>query len=202
MSLLTNIRQFLGSTARGEKGALSLEAILVLPFFIWTITLAYTYFDGFRQSAANVKAAYTVSDLISREAVGITDTYVASMHLLMQRMANNNSEMRMRISLVKYHEEDEKHTLEWTSDCGFGSSWSNGTVGQLAERLPPMADQNTLIIVETSNDYDPVLKTGWIEDNFTFDNFVFTRPRFVTDLAGPDSSTPCQETLAQTAPLT
>lgn len=202
MSLLADIRNYLGSTARGEKGALSLEAVLVLPFFITTITLAYTYFDGFRQSAANVKAAYTVSDLVSREAVGITDTYVVSMHTLMQRMANNNSEMRMRISLVKYHETDTTHTIEWTSDCGFGGGWTEETIDLLAQRLPPMSDQSTLIIVETSNDYDPVLKTGWIEDNFTFDNFVFTRPRFVTDLAGPDSTTPCQETLVQTASLT
>lgn len=183
MRLFPKIRQFLGTTARSENGVLTVEALLAFPILVWSVTLAFTFFDGFRQSAANLKAAYTVGDLISRETQAITQTYVDSMHLLMQRMVNNRSEMKLRMTLVVFDEDDDRHYVRWSAERGYNDVWDNNNVANLRDALPPMPDQDTLIIVETSNHYDPMFKTVWMDDDHTFTNFVFTRPRFTNEIA-------------------
>jgi hypothetical protein len=51
----------------------------------------------------------------------------------------------------------------------------------IAENLPAMADQDTVILVETQTTYDPVLQIGLGEQ--TISTFVFTRPRYAPQLA-------------------
>ena len=58
---------------------------MIFPLLLWTITFTFTAFEGFRQSASNLKAAYTVSDLISRESAAVTDVYIDSLHELMAK---------------------------------------------------------------------------------------------------------------------
>ncbi|WP_170788416.1 TadE/TadG family type IV pilus assembly protein [Ruegeria lacuscaerulensis] len=188
MSLLAKVRNLLNRKARDERGALSVEAVLVFPMLFWTVTGTYTFFDGFRQSAANLRAAYTVGDLISRETSEVTDTYVDSMQELMERMVDNGTPLRVRISLVRYDEGDARHYVDWSAIRGFCDQLDNDNITSISGSLPPMPDQDTLIIVETSNDFDPAFGGAavigdWVSDDSTFENFVFTRPRFTNAIA-------------------
>ncbi|CUH44854.1 TadE/TadG family type IV pilus assembly protein [Ruegeria atlantica] len=196
--LTSRIRHLLGTFSGKENGNLSLESALIFPMLVWSITLTYTYFDGFLESSANLKAAYTVSDLISREGEdAITDTYAESMYLLFNRMVTNNSPLKMRLSAIQYIAADqdagteERYRVEWSTACGFNGNWTNDNLDPLIDRLPEMADLDTLIIVETSKDYVPLLNTGWLTRDHTFNNFIFTRPRFVPMVKGPDSTHFC-----------
>ena len=195
MTRLTScIRRILGTFAGREIGSLSVESVLIFPILVWTVTLTYTFFDGFRENTANLKAAYTISDLISREGENeITDTYATSMYLLFNRMVANNSPLKMRLTVVTYKKDDNEHVVNWTTRCGYESAWTNDNVNELANRLPPMADLDTLIIVETSKDYVPVLNTSWLTRDHTFDNLIFTRPRFVPIVKGNPSAEFCQQ---------
>ncbi len=183
MSLTAMLRKFFTRTARDESGLLTVEAVLIFPMMLWTVTGAFTFFDGFRQSALNLKAAYTIGDLISRETQTITDTYIDSLHELTLRMVNNGSEMKLRVTLVVFDEEDDRHYVRWSTQRGFDEVWDDDNIGNMRTGLPPMPDQDTLIIVETSNKYDPVFGSGWVADDYTFQNFVFTRPRFTNEIA-------------------
>jgi hypothetical protein len=183
-----SIRQYLRRFARKEDGGLAFEGIVVFPIFVWSITLGYTFFDGFRQNTANLKAAYTVGDLISRETDELTDTYALSMYTLMRRMVNNNSTLKMRLSFIMYQEDDDRHYVLWTTTCGFTGEWNNANIDRIKDKLPPMSDLDTLILVETMNDYDPLFRTGWLTKDYEFRNFVFTRPRFTDLVAAPDIS--------------
>ncbi|MFY2826092.1 TadE/TadG family type IV pilus assembly protein [Ruegeria sp. MALMAid1280] len=183
-----SFRQFLARFARSEHGGLAFEGIVVFPIFVWSITLGYTFFDGFRQNTANLKAAYTVGDLISRETDELTDTYAQSMYTVMRRMVNNNSTLKMRLSFIMYQEDDDRHYVHWSTTCGFVGTWDNSNIDRIKENLPPMADLDTLILVETLNDYNPLFKTGWLTKDHEFTNFVFTRPRFTDLVKAPDIS--------------
>lgn len=177
----TRISQF----KRDESGILTVEAIMIFPLLFWAVTATYVVFEGFRQSASNLKAAYTIGDLISRETRTITETYVDTLHELMEAMVNNRSEMRMRISLIVYDEEEKRHEVRWSTVRGYDFEWTNANIKEIENSLPPMPDQDTLILVETSNDYVPFRTPGWgIGTGITFDNFVFTRPRFTNEVAG------------------
>ncbi|MDX1742445.1 MAG: pilus assembly protein [Ruegeria sp.] len=183
-----NIRHFLSRWLRRENGALTVEALLIFPLFVLTVTLTYTFYDAFRQSTANLKAAYTVSDLISREKDGINDTYVTSMHLLMQRMVNNESEMRMRLSFIRFKEDEDRLVVDWSTSCGFADIWTNDNIETLRDRLPPLSDLEPLIIVETVNDYDWKVKPPWLDTDYQFENFIFTRPRVADQISADDLS--------------
>lgn len=186
MPKFKKILEFIQNTKQGEAGTLTVEFVLLFPMLFWIVTATFTYFDGFRQSAANLKAAYTIGDLISRETTALTDTYIDSMHQLMQRMVNNGTAMNLRVTLVVFDEGDDRHYVRWSTNRGFCDVWDDDNVRFLSPNLPPMPDQDTLIIVESSNEYEPVFNSIFVSnkvsEDHSFDNFVFTRPRFTNEV--------------------
>lgn len=195
---ISRIRHLIGNFAGKENGNLSLESALIIPMLVWSVTLTYTYFDGFVESTANLKAAYTVSDLISRESENeITDTYAESMYSIYNRMVRDNSTLKMRLSVIQYFAEDvdagteERYNVEWSTACGFDGTWTNDNLDPLIEKLPAMANADSMIIVETTKPYVPILDTDWLDRDHTFSNFIFTRPRFVPIVKGDVSDQFC-----------
>ena len=66
----TSIRSLLRCDfARREDGVIALEAMIMMPLLFWTFLALFSIFDTFRIYAANQKAAFTVSDAISRETI-------------------------------------------------------------------------------------------------------------------------------------
>ncbi len=185
MRTLKKTRNRLITFRRNEDGILTVEAIMIFPLLLFAVTSAFVVFEGFRQSASNLKAAYTLGDLVSRETQTITETYVDSLHELMEAMIKNQSELKLRLSLIVYDEEDDRHYVRWSTTRGYDFEWTDDNIGEIRSSLPPMPNQDTLILVETSNEYVPVRTPGYgIGTGITFDNFVFTRPRFTNEVAG------------------
>ncbi len=183
-SIMTKMAKCLKSFRRDERGIITVEAIMVFPLLFWTVSMTFVAFEGFRQSASNLKAAFTVSDLISRETQTITDVYIDSLHELMEKMVNNNSQMNLRVSLIVFDEEDDRHYVRWSSTRGYDVKWTDDSIHEIRSQLPPMPNQDTLILVETSNEYVPIFYTGFkFATGVTFENFVFTRPRFTNEIA-------------------
>lgn len=177
-----SIRPFLHRFARDEEGSIAVESLLMIPMLFWAVVAGYTFFDGYRQSAANLKAAYTIGDLISRETQEINDTYIDSMQDLMTLMVASGSEVDMRISLIRFDEEDNRHYVNWSAIRGFTKEWTDENITSLSDQLPPMPDADTLILIETSNEYIPAFDMGLDIDKL--ENFIFTRPRFTNEIAG------------------
>lgn len=181
MKLLSKLKNQVARFNRDESGIVTVEAIMVFPLLLWIMAFTFNYFDGFRQSASNLKAANTISDLISRETEEITDIYIDSMQELMEKMVNNGTEMNIRISVLSYDDTSKVHYVRWSTVRGFDAGWTNDTIVQIKNDLPPMPDEDTLILVETANAFRPVFRTGFAD--VTFSNFVFTRPRFTNEVA-------------------
>ncbi len=167
---------FLTRFAHGTRGAVSLEFILVMPFLFWAFMAAYVFFDGYRQSATNLKAAYTISDLISRETDPINDAYLDSMHRLLNMMTRATSPTAIRVSVLRWDEDDDRYYVSWSHERGMNQVWTDGNIATIDDRLPTMVDQDRVILVETSNTFVPLYNIGM--ENKKLDNFVFTRPRF------------------------
>lgn len=162
-------------------GAVSVEFVLAMPILFWAFAACFVFFDGYRQSAVNLKAAYTISDMISRETAGIDENYIDSLQKLMTMMARSGSDTALRVTIVRWSEDTQKYYVDWSVQRGYPSVLTNTDVSDMKNRLPTMADEERVIVVETSNTFTPTFRVGLDEKQLT--NFVFTRPRFSPQVA-------------------
>lgn len=181
-TLIARLKSFSAET----RGSVSVEFVLVMPFLFWSFMAVYVYFDGYRQSAVNLKAAYTISDLISRETEVIDDTYVDSMYALLQILTRPTSPVSMRITVVRWDEDDDRYYVDWSANRGYNIDLTDATIGDIESKLPTMPDLERVILVETDNTFVPLFNVGM--ENKQLTNFVFTRPRFVDQVCGFDMS--------------
>jgi Flp pilus assembly protein TadG len=99
--MIALLRARLSAYFRNTGGSVSVELVLVTPMLFWAIGASYVFFDGYRQSTVNLKAAYTISDLVSRETAAVNDDYIDSMYNLLQLLTRAQSEVKLRISVIR-----------------------------------------------------------------------------------------------------
>lgn len=174
---VATLRSALNRFRRDEEGSVAIEAAFYFPLLLAMFAAIFTLYDAFRQESISIKAAYTISDLVSRETATLDDTYMDNMYLLTQAMTRDTRDVSMRISVVYWDEASESYGVDWSVERGTGLDiWNNGTINTVADNLPTLPDQERVILVETWNNLLPIFDVGL--DNFDLYNFVFTRPRF------------------------
>ncbi len=172
-TLILQLRRF----RRNAEGALTVEFVILAPLLLWLFAAIYTYFDAFRQQTVNLKAAYTISDLISRETAELNETYIDSMLEMNKLLVRSNSSLSLRVSVVRWDEDDDRYYLDWSKVRGTALDvWTDATISEVEDNLPTMPDQERVILVETRNEMEPAFNIGL--PAMELDNFVFTRPRF------------------------
>ncbi len=183
-----------------EDGLVMTEFLIMLPLLIWAFIALFVYWDAFRSVNAAQKAAYSVSDLISRQNE-VNTTFINGMQTLTEYLVSDSPDVRIRITSVKYKEEnDSLYVLFSRSPGNKMTPLTNADINltEFRDRIPLMADQDSVVVVETEVDYIP---GGWyvrklhtdevghqvVVLNFdvgipfsTFRNFVVTRPRYHT----------------------
>ena len=183
--MMQPLRSRLARFWRGDEGAVTLEFVLVMPFLFWAFMATYVFFDGYRQSTVNLKAAYTIGDLISRETDAINDDYIDSMHELLQLMAPGRTATRLRVTIVRWDEEDDRYYVDWSAARGFTQARDNDTILGVTRRLPVMPDNERVILIETRNVFVPPFKVGL--DTMKLDSIIFTRPRYAPQVVWRDA---------------
>ncbi len=172
------------------SGNVSVEFVLAMPIIFWAFMAIYVYFDGYRQSTVNLKAAYTISDLISRETEIIDDEYVDSMQAMLQILTRASSAIDMRISVVRWDAGDDRYYVEWSVKRGYDVVLTNASISSIEDKLPLLPDNEIVILVETTNTFVPLFNVGM--DHKSLVNFVFTKPRWVDQLCYiPGGGTQC-----------
>ena len=163
--------------ARSTEGTVTVEFAIYSPLLLWLFVAIYTWFDAFRQETVNLKAAYTRSDLISRETTTLNETYIDSMHKMAKLLIRGDSDITLRISVVRWEEDDNRYYIDWSRVRGPSlPEWTNATITAINDDLPAMPDQERVILVETRNEMVPAFRVGL--PDLDINNFVFTRPRF------------------------
>lgn len=161
----------------GTQGNVSIEFAFYAPLLLGLFAAIYTYFDAFRQESVNLKAAYTVSDLISRETNYVNEAYIDSMHALASELVRSDTQLSTRISVIRWDEDDQRYYVDWSKVRGATfEEWADGTINTVKDKLPTMPDQERVILVETWNEIEPAFNVGLT--TLDVKNFVFTRPRF------------------------
>ncbi|KIC30232.1 TadE/TadG family type IV pilus assembly protein [Leisingera sp. ANG-M6] len=179
--MLTALKHILPGRLRSFRsrtdGNVSIEFALYAPLLLAVFAAIYTFFDAFRRDSVNLKAAYTISDLISRETTAINDNYLDSMYEMVKLLIREDTQLGLRVSVVHWDEDDAKYYVDWSEVRGTSdTSWTDGTINTVSGQLPDMPDQERVILVETFNEVEPFFDVGL--PTLNLDNFVFTRPRF------------------------
>jgi hypothetical protein len=172
-SLIKRLRAF----QRATEGTVTVEFVIYAPLLLWLFAAIYTWFDAFRQETVNLKAAYTISDLISRETTTLNETYIDSMYEMTKLLIRGDSQITLRVSVVRWDEDNDRYYIDWSRVRGSSlPEWTNATIVTIKDKLPTMPDEERVILVETLNEMTPAFRVGL--PDLDINNFVFTRPRF------------------------
>lgn len=159
-----------------EDGLVMTEFLLMLPLLIWTFMALFIYWDAFRTINQAQKAAYSISDLMSRQS-DVTPQFVDGMQALSTYLMNDSPDVKLRITSVEYDQQENKHYVLFSrSPQSKMTPLTNTTLAAKKDHIPLMADNDSVIIIETSISYDPAFEVGIPTQ--TFDNFVVARPRY------------------------
>jgi hypothetical protein len=175
---MSSLARQLGRFRRAEDGTLVVEAMLTIPFLLWAYLALYTYWDAYRAMTMSQKAAYTVSDMISREQNPINTAYITGMKDTLDYMMSRDFPSVMRVSSVVYEIDNAEMRIEWSrsTDPTGKPELTTSTLQDLVPSIPEMNDGDTIILVETWVEFTPALQIG-LEDQ-TYREFIVTRPRF------------------------
>lgn len=166
--------------ARREGGTLSVETAIILPLLCMVYVGSFVWFDAFRMQNVNLKATYTIADMISRESEGIDQTYFEGLDDIYDYLTYGEHPTQLRISIIECTENCDDDDARKLDVC-----WSKATDGrvpldkaELMERknavpLFPMGDE--LIVAETFMSYNPAFDVGL--GHQVFENTIFTAPR-------------------------
>lgn len=179
MTLTHSFKRFL----RDESGVLLAEALILLPLLIWGFLALFVYWDVFRSMNVAQKAAYSVADLLSRQAE-VTPEFVDGMQDVLNFLTQGSPQSKLRITSLQYNGATDKYELLFSrSPGGKMTAHTDVTIQTLKTKIPVMASLDSVIIVETEVDYNPTMDTGVLNvasgvTSQTFREFIVTRPRF------------------------
>lgn len=175
--LIRHLRAF----GRDEGGSIIAEAVIVLPLFLWAYLALYVYWDAFRALNLAQKASYTISDYISRERGTFTTAEINGLDTTFEFMLDTDQDVRMRFTSLFWNPERNRFEVNWSrSPNAAMTPLTTASLQGVANRIPAMSDGDTAILVETAVDYSPAFDVGMGDQ--IFENFIITRPRFLTKI--------------------
>ncbi|HKL70606.1 TadE family protein [Salibaculum sp.] len=182
--MLGRIASRLRGHRRNDEGSVVIEAVFVLPLLFFAVLGTWVFFQAFRAQSINVKAAYTVSDTLSRRGGEyVTSEYMDSIWNLHRFVTESNHDTDLRVSLIAWDPDDEEYFVCWSEARGGQSALTNGGLDSYvaADRIPGLPAGEALIMVETRVAHEPIFSAGgdlamWFED------MIVTSPRFSAQL--------------------
>ncbi len=179
-SILTRTRNALKRFAERTEGSLSVETAIILPALCWVYVGSFVWFDAFRMQNVNLKATYTIADMISREYVGIDQTYFDGLENVYDYLTYGDHATQIRVSIIECTDEcesDDARVLEvcWSKSTTGRETLDNTTLQSFSESIPLFHEGDALIMTETFMSYNPAFNVGL--GHQVFKNAIFTRPR-------------------------
>lgn len=186
---MTVIKKIFRKWRSDESGTAVIEAIIIFPILSWALVAMTVYFDAFRTRSVNLKAAFTISDLLSRQKGVVDAPYIEGLHTIFNSLISPRHSTWIRTTLIRFEANDvddpndDEHIVVWSYATGPADEQTDTSILTVENRIPVMGNGDTAIIVETHTNYVPTFDIGLPSTNM--DQFIVTRPRF---------GSPCWET--------
>jgi len=180
-----SVQRRLKGFLRDERATVAIEGIIMIPMLFWGYVAMFTFFDAYRQTSVNVKAAYTISDMVSRETTPINPAYMNGAYALLELLTRSPEPTKLRVTVIRWDNVNQKYKMDCSKTKGNIGALTNTAVGGMASKLPVMVHNERLIFIETWSKYSPPFRVGLQEQDLY--NAVFTRPRFAPQVIWNDS---------------
>jgi len=177
--MIRRIKQLLRRFRRDEGGTITIEAVIMFPTLFVSCLATYVFFDAFRAQSVNLKAAYTISDALSREDRYITGTYLTNLWRMHGFLTHSNRDTKLRVSVIAWDQDEDTYYVCWSQNRGEAGNLVNSELKAWAEaeRIPVLPPNEGVLLVQTWVTHEPIFSIG---RNFSleFEDFVVTSPRF------------------------
>lgn len=188
MFLINSAKAALKRFARDEDASLVAEAILVLPALVWWYVGIMVFFHGYEARNVNLKAAYTISDMLSREDGNVNAAYMEGLDNIFDYLtAGHGTNGRIRVTMVRCSDNcdgtDEQRVLrtDWSYATDNMTALTDADMSDYKDVIPLTKLGDRVILMETWVDYEPAWEKVGLNVS-EFHNQVVTRPRFLPQI--------------------
>lgn len=179
--LLAGALAWLRRRLADEQGVVTVEFVIVVPMLFWAYLMTYVFSDAYRDRSLDVKASYTIADAVSREQAVITPGYIDTLYRLQAVMTGRPPEdLKLRVSAIKMVGTNPAPQLGWSQGRGGAAPLTQAGLDALSSRIPTFQTGETMVLVETWQDYVPGFDT--LLSPVEFASFVPTKIRFAPQL--------------------
>jgi len=180
MSLYSRLKLRSQYLASDTRGSLPVERLIASTWLIWWYIASFQFFDAYRQKNINLKAAYTIADLISRVQPNdsIDANYIEGLNTLFDYLTFSRKPTWVRVSSVIWDDTDNRYEIAWSYASGATGGQTDETIQADKNRIPVMPAGDSVILVETNMAYEPIFNIGLKAQWYT--TFITTRPRFTS----------------------
>jgi len=178
MSVMRRFRLRLRAFTRDEKGSMPTEGVMAFAFLIWWYIASFQFFDAYRQKNINLKAAYTVADLMSRETGAVDANYVEGLNTVFDYLTFSNRPTHIRVTSVYWDGNINDYRVSWSySTSTVKTPHTDASLDEIQSRIPVLPVGDTVIVMETFMAYEPIFSIGL--EAMWYDTLITTRPRSV-----------------------
>ena len=174
MTLMQRFRNMLAAFRQDSEGSMPTEGVMAATFLIWWYIASFQFFDAYRQKNVNLKAAYTIADMISRQEM-VNASYVDGLNKIFDYLTFSRKPTWVRVTSVYWDATNRVYKVQWSRASGSHQAHTNASIQAKAAQIPVMPAGDTVIVVETNMAYDPIFRIGL--DARWYDTFIVTRPR-------------------------
>jgi len=180
MSLISRLRLRSLDWARDSRGSMPVEGVIASTWLIWWYIASFQFFDAYRQKNINLKAAYTLADMVSRIQPddAVDADYIDGLNTLFDYLTFSRKPTWVRVSSVIWDNTDKRYEIAWSYATGAAGGQTDLTIQNSANRIPKMPEGDSVILVETNMAYEPIFNIGLKARWYT--TFITTRPRFTS----------------------
>lgn len=194
MKRARDMRRRLARFAAGEAGNYTIETVLVLPLLVWACLATLTFTDAYRAQLSTLRISYAIADMLSRwqEKEGIGPEHIDGLGRVFEYLAEGSDNTYLRVTSLVYDAEDDRHEIVFSRGTRADPARpapppiTAATLAPVVDRLPILADRDSVILLESWLDYTPPFRVGLGSRRFETDLVV--SPRFIPRLTyDPDN---------------
>ncbi len=180
---------------RIQAGAVSVETVIIFPILLWGYAAMFIYWDAFKSKGINLKATYTIADMLAREegTDPIDANFIDGMNTVFNYLIRSDDGNDVRVSFVDYVSDpddpdaDPEMVLCWSHATGDYEGHTD--ISEIEDRLPMMPGGDKMIVVETRMTWTPPFDFTLepVLDTRDMTNLVFVSPRWAPRLDWDDN---------------
>lgn len=164
-----------------EAGSITTEFVLWIPLLMTWFMLSVVLYDANKNRNDAAKAAYTISDLLSRKKE-VDNAYLAQLKALEDNLLPRTADSHtLRLTSLRFI--DGNYEVVWSKAMGGGSPLTSEQINP--DAFPTTADTDSLIVTELDVPYFPIADwVGISAKTWSFD--VVSEPRWANPLQKTD----------------